>query len=137
MYTSPASECSSPRTSANRLDLPLPFAPTSPTFWPGCTYIDACSRSTRAPRRSVMSSMRSIYLGRVVVIDRERRMVREPGLHADGGLLRALRDAGRGDLVVDAPTDIALARAAELVPPREAVGIGVGRAEDVDEAVAL
>lgn len=33
--TSPASGASSPRMAANRLDLPLPLAPTTPTFWPG------------------------------------------------------------------------------------------------------
>ena len=31
----PASACSSPQSSAKRLDLPLPFAPTTPTRQPG------------------------------------------------------------------------------------------------------
>ena len=44
-----ASASSSPRSSANRLDLPLPLAPISPTLCPGCTVSDApSSRRLRA-----------------------------------------------------------------------------------------
>ncbi len=35
--------------------MPLPLAPTRPTFWPGWTFIEAPSNSTRAPRRRVTS----------------------------------------------------------------------------------
>jgi hypothetical protein len=35
--TSPDSACSSLASSANRLDLPQPLAPTTPTFQPGCS----------------------------------------------------------------------------------------------------
>jgi hypothetical protein len=47
--TSPESACNSRRTSAKRLDLPLPLGPMSPTFWPGWTFIVARSSSTRRP----------------------------------------------------------------------------------------
>ena len=57
--TSPASAKSSPRSSANRLDLPLPLAPISPTLWPGWTVSDASSSRRLVPRASVRLLMRS------------------------------------------------------------------------------
>ena len=50
---SPASSCSMPFSSANRLDLPAPLRPTRPIFSPGLSDTDALSSSTFAPRRNV------------------------------------------------------------------------------------
>ncbi len=47
---SPASLWISPRSSANRLDLPLPLAPTTPTRQPGWICSEASSISRRTPR---------------------------------------------------------------------------------------
>src|SRR4051812_3086826 len=152
METSPASAWSSPRTSANRLDLPAPFGPTRPTFCPGWTFIDASSRRTRAARRRVMLEMRSTdwtptYAGAghgdcldpdfIVVIDGYRRVIGKPRVVEDLRLSRLLRDPRRGDLVVDPPAEVLLARLAEGEPPSEAVGRGIDRAEHVHEAVLL
>ena len=48
---SPLSACSSPRSSANRLDLPEPLAPMRPMRSPAWTVSSAPSRSGFAPRR--------------------------------------------------------------------------------------
>src|SRR4051812_37746115 len=51
--TSPLSACSSSRSIANRLDLPEPFAPITPTCSPACTVSSAPSMSGLAPRANV------------------------------------------------------------------------------------
>ena len=56
--TSPASAWSSPRRSANKLDLPQPFGPTSPALCPACTVRLAPSSRRIAPRASVRFEMR-------------------------------------------------------------------------------
>ena len=48
--TSPPSACSSPRSTANRLDLPEPLAPMSPVFSPGFSVNVAASKRGLMPR---------------------------------------------------------------------------------------
>src|SRR3984885_10700738 len=52
---SPLSACNSPSMAANRLDLPEPLAPVSPTLSPRKTVNSACSKSGSGPRRRVRS----------------------------------------------------------------------------------
>src|SRR5213075_1074264 len=110
----PESAWISSRMSANRLDLPLPLGPMRPTFWPGCTFIEASCSSTLAARRRVTLPIRSMG-----VVDDDRSVVGEDLVVVDGGGARLLRDGGRGDLVVDAPADVAHAGVSELHPPGE------------------
>ena len=56
--TSPWSACSSPRSSANRLDLPEPLAPIRPILSPGLSETSALSSSTFVPRWSVTCDRR-------------------------------------------------------------------------------
>src|SRR5262245_24287657 len=56
--TSPLSACNSPRSSANRLDLPEPFGPIRPILSPGLRETSAPSSNTFVPRRSVTSERR-------------------------------------------------------------------------------
>src|SRR5579871_6134780 len=58
----PRSTCNSPRTSASRLDLPLPLAPVMPTFSPRNSPKVASSNNTRAPRRMLTSVKFNMYL---------------------------------------------------------------------------
>src|SRR5262249_36667354 len=56
--TSPLSACSSSRSSANRLDLPDPFAPIRPMRSPGLSETSAPSSSVFVPRRRVSCERR-------------------------------------------------------------------------------
>src|SRR5512134_2661067 len=59
---------------------------------------------------------------RVVVIDDQRRVVGEALVDVDRRRACPRRDAGRGDLVVDAPADVLLPRLATVRPPGVALG---------------
>src|SRR4051812_44445074 len=69
----------------------------------------------------------------IVIIDRQGRVVREALLLVDRFLARRDGDAGRGDLVVDAPADVLRPGLAAVRPPGVLVGLVVDAAEDVDE----
>src|SRR5574341_1563506 len=68
------------------------------------------------------------------VIDDEGRVVREPSCLVDRLFAGPFGDAGRGDLVVDAPAHVLLPRLATIGPPGVLVGLVVQAPEDVDEA---
>src|SRR5579872_2242255 len=57
----PASGCSSPRMSARRLDLPLPFSPVMPIFSPRNNPKVAFENSIRGPRRIVTAVKLSMW----------------------------------------------------------------------------
>src|SRR5690348_666732 len=156
--TSPASASSSPRRSAKSDDLPLPFAPTRPTFWPACTVSAAPSSSRLLPRASVTAVRRIMHRAPrgarhpaatpararrgshgascelVVVIDDDGRVIGEAAVLVARHRASARRDARRRHLVVDAPADILLPRLASRRPERVVVRLLVDAAEHVDEA---
>src|SRR5689334_20459853 len=70
----------------------------------------------------------------VVIVDRERRVVGEAPALVDRLSQRARRDAGRGDLVIEAPADVLGPGAATVRPPRVLVRLLIQPPEDVDEA---
>src|SRR5258706_12837461 len=70
----------------------------------------------------------------VVIVDRQGRVVGEALLLVDRFLARRGGDAGRGDLVVDAPADVLRPGLAAVRPPGVLVGLDVDAAENVDEA---
>ena len=61
-------------------------------------------------------------------------MIGETLVLIDALLLRLLRDARRGDLVVDAPAHVLLVRPAAVGPPGVLIGLVVERAEHVHPA---
>src|SRR5215470_16818741 len=78
------------------------------------------------PRNSAASGPASRYgrrpsgsrsAQRMVVVDRQRRVVGEALVLVDPRALRLRGNAGRGDLVVDAPADVLLPRLAAVRPP--------------------
>src|SRR5437763_2717976 len=71
---------------------------------------------------------------RVVIVDRERRVIGEAPALVDRLSHRRRGDAGRGDLVIDAPADVFRPRPAAVRPPGVLVGLVVQPPEDVDEA---
>src|SRR5206468_299737 len=125
--TSPASCEISPRSSANRLDLPLPLAPITPTLCPGCTVSEARWSSRVVPRASVRSAMRNTVsslrsLDFVFVIDDQRGMIGEAPVGVDRGAARSGGDPGRRDLIVDAPAHVLRPCLAAIGPPRVLLG---------------
>src|SRR5579871_6055 len=72
----------------------------------------------------------------MVVVDDQRRVVREAGFLPDAGALRAPAERRRRDLVVDAPADVLDPRSAARRPPRVLLGARIHMAEGVDEAHA-
>src|SRR3546814_10819798 len=68
-----------------------------------------------------------------VVINGQRRVVAEALVFIDGGLFRRCGDAGRGDVVIDAPPHILGPGLAAVAPPGVLVGLGVDGAEDIDK----
>src|SRR3990170_1639094 len=83
-----------------------------------------CGSLLRQPRRLELA----------VIVDRERRVIREAAPLVDRGLERFRGDAGRGDLVVDAPADVLRPGLAAVRPPGVLLGPGVEAPEYVDEA---
>src|SRR5688572_17846195 len=69
----------------------------------------------------------------MVVVDDERRVVREALGLVDRFPARGGGHARRGDLVVDAPADVLLPRLAAVRPPRVLIGLVVQLAEHIDE----
>src|SRR5512132_207999 len=133
----PASGTSSPRMAANRLDLPDPFEPTSPTLWRSCTVSDALSKSGLVPRASTRFEMRSISARSSqleVAVDDERRVVGEAAVPVNRRRARRRCNARRGDLIVDAPSDVLLPRPPAIGPPRVLVRTRVDAAKHVDES---
>src|SRR5690242_947049 len=90
------------------------------------------------PRNSAASGAGSRYAfspsKRPVIVDRERRVIGEAPRLVDRLLQRARRDAGRRDLVVDAPADVLLPRLAAVRPPCVLLGALVQPPEHVDVA---
>src|SRR5215831_5754373 len=78
------------------------------------------------------SSIRSAQ--RMVVVDRQRRVVREALRLVDARALRFRGDARRRDLVVDAPADVLLPRLAAVRPPGVLPRARVDAAEHVHPA---
>src|SRR5712671_70410 len=70
----------------------------------------------------------------IVIIDRQGRVVGEALLLVDRFLVRRGGDAGRGDLVVDAPADVLRPGLAAVRPPGVLVRLVVDPPENVDEA---
>src|SRR5438874_12036738 len=62
---SPPSGCSSPRMSLNRVDLPTPLRPTSPTLAPTGSDTDAPSKNRRPQPLKMRLSIWSMGLGAV------------------------------------------------------------------------
>src|SRR4051812_15827891 len=85
-------------------------------------------------RRPSGNLLRASLSERVVIIDRQRRVVREPLGLVDRFLARAGGDARRRDLVVDAPADVLRPGLAAVGPPGVLIGLRVEAAEDVDIA---
>src|SRR5687768_12385857 len=91
------------------------------------------------PRNSAASGAGSKYgriplNQRVVIIDGQRRVIGEATRLVDRLLHRLGRDAGRGDLVIDAPADVLLPRLPAVRPPGVLLGIRVEAPEYVDVA---
>src|SRR5512134_3294893 len=94
------------------------------------------------PRKSAASGARSRYSRRpagsllklMLVVDDERRMVGEALRLVDRLPARERRDAGRRDLVIDAPAHVLLPGLAAVRPPGVLLGLVVQLAEHVDEA---
>src|SRR4051812_4594812 len=74
----------------------------------------AASKYGRKPSGSLA---RKPLRERAVIVDRQRRMVGKAPALVDRLLARLRRDAGRGDLVVDAPADVLRPRLAAIGPP--------------------
>ena len=70
---------------------------------------------------------------RVVVVDDQRRVVREAPLLVDRGGVRSRGDPRRRDLVVDPPSDVLRPGLAPVRPPRVLVGPGIDAPKHVDE----
>src|SRR5882672_819944 len=89
------------------------------------------------PRNSAASGAASKYgrtLERILIVDRQRRMVGETPALVDRLAGRRGRHLGRRDLVVDAPADVLRIGAAAVRPPGVLLGVLVEAAKDVDEA---
>src|SRR3954462_11931925 len=71
---------------------------------------------------------------RIVIVDRERRMVREATTLVDRLAHRAGGHAGRGNLIVDSPADVLGVGLAAVGPPGVMAGLAVQPPEHVDEA---
>src|SRR5439155_21456641 len=93
--TSPASCEISPRSSANRLDLPLPLAPISPTLCPGCTVSDAPLSNVVVPRESVRLEIRSMSFDLIVVVDDKRCVIGKAAVGVNGSASREGGNARR------------------------------------------
>src|SRR5437899_5428955 len=70
----------------------------------------------------------------VVIVDRERRVIREAPALVDRLADRSRRDPRRGDLVVEPPADVLRPGPAAVRPPGVLVGLVVQPPEHVDEA---
>src|SRR5262245_18367681 len=91
------------------------------------------------PRRTAARGARSRYglipsAQRVLIVDRQGRVVREPLRLVDRLLPRGGGDPRRGDLLVEAASDVLLPRLAAVGPPGVLLGLRVQLAEHVDEA---
>src|SRR5690606_32107755 len=91
----PWSDSSSPRTAANREDLPVPLRPTTPTRQPGYRVASTPERSSRSPRRRAKSrreiiaalygapgrfSLRRLHWRHILVNAREPPMLHDTSL---------------------------------------------------------
>src|SRR3990172_6623309 len=74
---------------------------------------------------------------RVIVIDRQRRVVGEALVLVDFHFARTRRDAGSRDLVIDAPADVLGPRLAAVRPPGVLLGARVDAAEHVNPAEVI
>ena len=75
-----------------------------------------------------------LRLHRVIVIHRQRRMVAKALFLVDAGRARGVRDARRGDLIINAPAYIFRPRLAAIRPPGVGFQFGMQFAEHVHEA---
>src|SRR5690242_18653970 len=75
--------------------------------------------------------------GSVGIVDRVGRMVRETLIAVDRAIADAFAQGRRADLVVDPPSDIALARTATVGPPGVLDRLGLDRTEAVDPAAGV
>src|SRR4030065_290439 len=73
----------------------------------------------------------------VVVVDRQRCMIGELLVLVDALLLRRLRDAGRGDLIIDAPAYVLGIGLTAVRPPGVLIGFVVEGAEYIHPAEIL
>src|SRR5207244_11260588 len=73
----------------------------------------------------------SLLTQRVVIVDRQRRVVGEAARLVDRFLDRRPGHAGRGDLVVDAPADVLLPCLVAVGPPGVRVGLQIQLAVEV------
>src|SRR5918992_5269908 len=101
--------------------------------------IIAKAKPEEMPRKSAASGAGSTYgriplAQRVVIIDRQGRVVGEAARLVDRLLHRLCRDAGRGDLIIDAPADVLLPCLTAARPPGVLLGIGIEAPEDIDVA---
>src|SRR2546423_184108 len=89
------------------------------------------------PRNSAASGAGSKYgrtLERILIVDRQRRVVGEALALVDRFANRRGGDARRRHLVVDAPADVLLPGLAAVRPPGVVLRVRIEPAEDVDEA---
>ena len=75
--TDPASGSASPARTRRRVDLPVPFGPTTPTRCPGASVHDTAARTGSGPNESDRSRAVSVAMGTVESpgLDRPRRTV--------------------------------------------------------------
>src|SRR5262249_39115672 len=73
---------------------------------------------------------------RKLIVDGDRRMVREQHASVDGRALGALSSRGRGNLIVQPPAEIPWSRSLEVIPPGIVAGLGTDqRPIGVDKAL--
>src|SRR5690606_27078201 len=102
---SPASGVSSPRSRANRLDLPAPLVPSRPAFWPGCRVRLALSSRRNGPRCRVREAI--FIMARSISVSKGEAMTglsdyagwlyARPGMQA---LLLGLQDEAGQDVLL-------------------------------------
>src|SRR4051812_17220847 len=69
-----------------------------------------------------------------LVVDHERRVIRESPVLVDRDRTCRRCDSRCGDLIVDAPADVLLPRLAAIRPPRVLLRTDVDAAKDIDES---
>src|SRR5688572_29453033 len=85
--------------------------------------IIANAKPEEMPRKSAARGARSKYgrsalTQRVVIVDRERRVVGEPPRLIDGAAVRGRGKGRGGDLIIDAPSDVLRPCLTAVRPPR-------------------
>src|SRR4051812_5643340 len=94
----------------------------------------ASGADSKQGRRPSGSLLRQPLGQPVVIVDRQRRVVREPLRLVDRLLPRLRCNTRSRNLVVDAPADVLFPRLAAIGPPGVLVGLAVQLAKDIDEA---